>query len=144
MTPVASSPAAASIAPPPSPVFLVVVADRAAIDRLPTAAWQAQCADARLLIAVARPRLGFTTDAAIARYVAINAAAELDRLEQLVHRMLDGSGVDYDVVTMPYRGSRSPAKQERRIAAAMNRLASRCGATPLPAPALPTAVMPAA
>lgn len=144
MTPVASSPVAASTAPASSPVFLVVVADRAAIDRLPAAAAQARCVDAQLLIAVARPRLGFTTDAAIARYAAINAAVELDRLEQLVHRMLYGSGVEHDVVTMPYRGSRSPAKRERRIAAAMNRLARRRGATPLPAPALPTAVMHAA
>lgn len=56
-------------------------------------------------------------------------------MQQVVHEMLHGSGVDYEVVPMTYRDGPVPAKRERRIAAAMNRLARNRGATPLPDPA---------
>lgn len=138
MTAIAAAPAAAASGPDPTgPVFLVVVPDRAAADRLPAAARQARRAGASLLVALARPRPGFTTDAVIARHIAVRAQEGSVRLQQVAHQMLYGSGVDYEIVPMTYRDSRAPAKRERRIAAAVNRLAHRRGATPLPAPAMP-------
>ena len=41
------------------------------------------------------PRPGFTTDAAIARYVAMHAQDELFWLESVAQEMLRGSGIDY-------------------------------------------------
>jgi len=126
------------------PVFLVAVPDRVAADRLPAAAAQARRAGARLLVALARPRPGFTTDAVIARHVAVTTHEDLLRLQQVTHQMLNGSGVDYEIVRMTYRDSRDPDRRQRRIATASVRLARRRGATPLPDTLMRTAAQPAA
>jgi len=139
---IASSTAAASTAGPLRPVFVVAVLDRAAADRLPAAAAQARRAGARLFVALARARSGFTTDAVIARHVARHAHEELLGLQMVAHRMLYSSGVDYDIVAMTYRDSRDPAWRHRRIATAAEHLARRPGATPLPAQAMLTAAQP--
>jgi len=119
--------------------FLYVVPDRTAAGYLPAAAVQALIGGARLLVVLARPRHGFTTDAAIARYVVRGEQAELDQLERIAHQLLHRTGVSYDIVSMTYWGTRSPAKRQRRIAAAASRLARRGGATPLLAAAVPGA-----
>ena len=120
-------------------IFLYVVPDRTAAGYLPAAAVQALIGGAHLLVVLARPRYGFTTDAAIARYVARGEQAELDQLERIAHQLLHRTGVSYDIVPMTYWGTRSPAKRQRRIAAAASRLARRRGATPLLAAAVPGA-----
>ena len=135
-------PDAGPVATLAGPALLVVVTDRASANRLPAGAAQARRAGARLLIALARPRPGFTTDAAIARYVAVRARDELLRLESVTHEMLRGRGIDYDIVPMTYRGSRSAAKQERRIADQTNHLARRHNATSLPEPEMRAAAQP--
>lgn len=123
------------------PLFLVVVPDLAAIDRLPAAAGQARRAGARLLVGLARPRPGFTTDAAIAaRTAATDRAARL-ALQVAAHTVLDECGVDYELVLVSHRDSRDAAKRSRRIIAAMSRLARAKGATLLYAGmSLPTPV----
>lgn len=119
--------------------FLYVVPDRTAASYLPAAAVQSLIGSARLLVALPRPRRGFTTDAAIARYVGRRRQAELDQLERITHQLLHRTGVSYAVVPMTYWGTRSPARRQRRIAAAANRLARRLGATPLLGAAVPGA-----
>ena len=131
--------AAVPAAAPAVPVLLVVLPDCTATDRLPAAAEQARHDGARLLIALAQPRPGFTTDAAIAQRGAICAHEELLLLQRIAHRMLHGSGVGYDIVPMAYRDSRSATKRERRIAAATHDLSRRQGAILLPAPGTPAA-----
>jgi len=132
----------ASVALPPAPeasgpTFLTVVSDRSAADHLPAAAARAHRAGARLLIiALARPRTGFSTDAVILRHASVRAQEEMRRLEEVVHQVLRDCGVDYEVVAMPYRSSSAPAKRQRRIAAAMNRLARVRGAQLLPPEAI--------
>ena len=128
-----------STARPAAAIFLYVVPDRTAASYLPAAAVQALIGGAHLLVVLARPRHGFTTDAAIARYVARGEQAELDQLERIAHQLLHRTGVSYDIVPMTYWGTRSPAKRQRRIAAAASRLARRRGATPLLAAAVPGA-----
>lgn len=123
----------------PALTFLYVVPDRTAASYLPAAAVQALVGGARLLVALPRPRRVFTTDAAIAGYVARTRQAELDQLERTSHQLLHRTGVSYDIVAMKYWGTRSPAKRQRRIAAAADRLARRLGATPLFAAASPKA-----
>jgi hypothetical protein len=114
-----------------------VVPDRSAADHLPAAAARARRAVARLLIiALARPRTGFTIDPVILGHAAVRAQEEMRRLEQVAHQMLRDCGVDYEVVAMSYRNSRAPAKRERRIAAATNRLARARGAQLLPTQAM--------
>lgn len=133
---VTASPDAAAPAPA-RPTFLTVVSDRSAVDHLPAAAARARKAGARLLIiALAMPRTGFTTDPVILRHAAVHAQEEMSRLQQVSHQLLRDCGVDYNIVAMPYRGSRAPAKRERRIAAAMSRLARVRGATALPTQAM--------
>lgn len=112
--------------------FLVTVVDRAAIDQLPLAAADVARAGGRLLVALARPRLGFTTDAVVVWRAGIHAAEELARLEDCAQRVLADADVGYEVVPMPYRDSRSPHRRSRRIAAAAARLARQRRATPLP------------
>ena len=133
VTTIASSTVAASTAGSSSrAMFLVVVVEYADAAHLAIAAARARHAGARLLIALARTRPSFTTDAVIARRIAVHAQEELRRLEQIAHRVLLCSGVDYDIVPLTYRYSRSPAKRKRSIGAAASRLARRRGAIPLP------------
>jgi len=116
---------------------LTVVSDRCAVDHLPAAAAQARRVGARLLIiALARPRTGFTTDPVVLRHAAVHAQEEMRRLRQVAHQLLRDCGVDYEIVAMSYRNSRAPARRERRIAAAMSRLARVRGATLLPTQAM--------
>ena len=134
VTSIASSAVAISTAVSPSrPLFMVVVVEYADAADLAIAAAKARHAGARLLIALARTRPSFSTDAVITRRIAVHAQEELRRLEQIAHRVLLCSGVGYDIVSMTYRSSGSPTKRERRIAAAASRLARRRGAIPLPA-----------
>ena len=135
----APSPLLAPTAAGAQPVFLVVVADRADADFLPAAAARARGAGARLLIALARPRPGFTTDPAIARHAAIYAEEDLLRLQQTAQRLLHGSGVHHEILRMTYWDSLSLRRRQRRIAAATHRLARRHHAVPLPFRLAPTA-----
>lgn len=123
-------------APAYEPHFLVVVHDDTSIQGLPAAAAQARQMKGRLLVALAKPRARFTTDAAIARFAARCANEALSRREREVQRLLGGSGVQWTTVTMPFRDSTSATRRERRLAAAGKRLARRRGLTPLPAPCL--------
>lgn len=113
---------------------MVVVVEYADAAHLALAAARARQGGGRLIIALARTRLSFTIDAVIARRIAVRAQGELRRLEQIAHRVLLCSGVDYDIVYVTYRNSRSPAKRALNIAAAASRLAHRRGAIPLPPP----------
>lgn len=121
-------------APVYEPHFLVVVHDDTSIQGLPAAAAQARQLKGRLLVALAKPRARFTTDAAIARFAARRANDALSRREREVQRLLRGSGVHWTTVTMPFRDSRSATRRGRRLAAARKRLARRRGLTLLPAP----------
>lgn len=118
------------------PVHLVVVAESDAADILVAAAAQARSAGARLLIALARPRLGFTTDAALVRSVIARRQQEVLRLERLAHQALDHTGVTFETVLMTYRGGGSESGRTRRIASAVNRLALGRGAIACRQPAL--------
>lgn len=115
------------------PVYLVVVAESDAADILAAAAAQARGAGARLLLTLVRPRLGFTTDAAVVRFVAARRQQEMLRLERLGHQVLDHTGVPFDTVLITYRGGGSEAGRTRRIASALERLARGRGAIPCPA-----------
>lgn len=110
-------------------LFLVVVPGLDAIDRLPAAAGQARRAGARLLVGLARPRPGFTTDAAIAARAAARDHAACLALLIAAHTVLDECDVDYELVLVSHRDSRDAAKRTRRIVAAMSRLARAKGAT---------------
>lgn len=134
VTSIASSSVAVSSAVSPSrPLFMVVVVEYADAADLAVAAAKARHAGARLLIALARTYPSFTTDAVITARIAVHAQEELLRLEQIAHRVLLCSGVDYDILPLTYRSSGSPTKRKRSIAAAASRLARRRGAIPLPA-----------
>ncbi|MBE4718981.1 hypothetical protein DAD99_12715 [Pseudarthrobacter sp. AB1] len=116
--------------------LIVVVAESDAADILAAAAAQARSAGARLLIALARPRLGFTTDAALVRSVTARRQQEMLRLERLGHEALDHTGVTFETVLMTYRGGGSESGRTRRIASAVNRLALGRGAIACRQPAL--------
>ena len=128
----------ASTAAPTGLIYLVVVAQFDVAGSLAAAAVQARRAGAGLLIALARPRCGFTTDAAIAQRVVVRRRQEMLHLERLANQDLDRTGVAVDTVLMTYRGGGSQPGRNRRISAAMNRLARRRGATPLSATDQPT------
>ena len=100
-------------APPYRSQFLVVVHDDTSLEGLPAAAAQACRIKDRLLVALATPCAGFTTDAAIARFAAC--------------------GVEWTIVRMPVRNSTNVTRRERRLATAAKRLARRRGLAPLPA-----------
>lgn len=126
-----------STAPVPTPAtavrlpqaVLVVVTDRDAVDHLPAVGALARRAGVRLLVGLSVPRLGFTIDAAVVLHAVHDSREELNRLEESVHGMLAGSGIDYEVVPIAFRDSRSPAKRDRRRTAAAARLARLHGAT---------------
>lgn len=140
-TPDAAIPTSAST----GPAFVTVVPDRATADHLPAAAAAARREGGRLLIiALARPRTGFTIDPVIIRHAAFHAQQEIRRLEQVAHQLLRHCGIDYDIVVMPFRSSRAPSKRERRIAAATKRLAQARGARLLPTQVIADAGRPAA
>jgi hypothetical protein len=113
--------------------YLVVVTDCPSVDRLAAAAVQARGDGARLLVALARPRCGFTIDAPIVQRCTARAEQELDRLKNLVHQVVAGAGVDYAIGVMRFRGSESLVERIHRIAAATNRLTRRHRARLLPA-----------
>ena len=137
MSSIASSTVAVSTAGSTSrPVFMVVVVEYADAAQLALAAAKARHVGGSLLIALTRTRPSFTTDPVIARRIAVRAQEELRRLEQITHRVLLCSGVDYDIVYSTHRDSRSPARRKLNIAAAASRLARRRGAIPLPTPPL--------
>jgi len=110
-----------------------VAHDDASVDRLPAAAAQARRINGRLLVAVAQPRGGFTTDAAIARFAARRTDKALLRREREVQRLLGGSGVDWATVRMPFWDSTSVTRRARRLATAAKRLVRRRGVAALPA-----------
>lgn len=112
--------------------YLVVVDDESSPERLPAAAARARRINARLLVALPQRRIGFTTDAAVARFAARRTDEELLNREQQVQRVLRGSGVDWTAVRMPFRDSASETRRARRLAAAAGRLCRRRGIAPLP------------
>ena len=114
------------------PQFLVVVDDGSSLQRLPAAAARARRINARLLVALAQRRIGFTTDAAVARSAARRTDEALLNQERQVHRVLRGSGVDWTSVRMPFRDSASATRRARRLAAAAGRLCRRREIAPLP------------
>ena len=120
--------------------FLVVVDQKSSLERLSAAGVRARGMNARLLVALAQRRIGFTTDAAVARSATRRTDEALLNLERDVQRALRGSGVDWTAVAMPFRDSASATRRARRIAAAADRLCRRRGIAPLPpsdAPAPP-------
>ncbi|MCO4239594.1 hypothetical protein [Pseudarthrobacter raffinosi] len=124
----------ATIADSAGPVYLIViVAESGAADVLAAAATQARGAGARLLIALARPRLGFTTDAALVRFVTARRNLEMLWLQRLGHQVLDPAGVTFETVLMTYRGGGSEYGRTRRLASALERLARGRGAIRRPA-----------
>ncbi|WP_155850158.1 hypothetical protein [Arthrobacter sp. Br18] len=126
--------APATVADSTAPVYLIVIAAESdAADLLALAAPQARGVGARLLVALIRPRLGFTTDPALVRFVTARRKQEVLRLERLGHQVLDPAGVTFETVSMTYRGGGSESGQTRRIAAALERLARGRGAIRWPA-----------
>ena len=126
---------------PPRPLLLVEMAHLAAAEVLPAAAAQAASLNARLLVGIARPRPGFTTDIAIAQRAAGRDQEDCLQLMLAAHGLLEGTRVDYELALVSYRQSRVPQKRARRIAAAMSRLAKQRGAVPLAS--MPLAAPPA-
>lgn len=122
----------ASAVAPTELTYLAVVADFDVAESLAAASVQVRRAGARLLIALARARCGFTTDAAIAQRVVVRRWQEILDMERLAHQALDRTGVPFETVLMIYRGGCTQPGRSRRISAAMNRLARRHGATLLP------------
>ncbi len=112
--------------------FLVVVDDESSLERLPAAAVRAHRMNARLLVALAQRRTGFTTDAAVARSAARRTDEALLDRERDVQRVLRDSGVEWTAVGMPFRDSASATRRTRRIAAAAGRLCRRRAIAPLP------------
>jgi len=112
--------------------FLVVVDDESSLERLSAAAARARRINARLLVALAQRRIGFTTDGAVARSAARRIDEALLNRERHVQRVLRGSGVDWTAVRMPFRDSASATRRTRRLAAAASRLCRRRGIAPLP------------
>jgi len=121
-----------STAPPFSRQFLFVVHDDATLGQLPTAAATARRMEGRLLVALAQPRAGFTTDPAIARFAARRADEALLRRERDVQHVLHDSGVDWTTVVMAFRDSGSATRLTRRLTKAAERLSRRRGVALLP------------
>lgn len=90
-------PDAGPVASLAGPALLVDVTNHASANRPPAATAQERRPGTRCLIALSQPRPGFTTDAAIARCVAVQAQDELFRRENVTQEMLRGSGVDSDI-----------------------------------------------
>lgn len=119
----------AAVARSAVPVYLIVIAAESdGADVLLAAAPQASGVGAHLLIALVRPRLGFTTDAALVRSVSARRTQEVLRLDRLGRRVLGDTGVTFETVLMTYRGGGSEAGQARRMAAALDRLCRGRGA----------------
>jgi hypothetical protein len=108
-----------------SPLFLVVVAHHADVERLPMLASLVTLSGGRLLVGIASPRLGFTTDAAVLWRAAMGTPRDVALLAEAVDRQLGGHLEGYEIVEMPYRDTSSAARRRRRIAAAADRLARR-------------------
>lgn len=125
----------AAVAVSAGPVYLIVIAAESdAADVLFAAAMQARDAGARLLIAFARPRLGFTTDPVLVRFVTARRKQEMLRLERLAHQVLDPPGITFETVLMTYRGGGSESGRARSISSALERLARVRGAIRWPTP----------
>ena len=119
----------ACLVPPSEPVLLVVVTKGEPSSTLAHATVRARRAGAGLLIALPRPRNPFTTDAAVARHAIRRLQQGQADLRALIDRQLAHGDIRYEVVPLPYCGTRSPYRQERRIIGAARRLARRWGAT---------------
>ena len=120
---------------PARPVLLVVMTDLDAAELLPAAAARAADANARLLVGMARPQSGFTTDVALAHRMASRDREHCLQLLLAAHGMLENAGVDYELVFTTYQQSSDPAKKKLRISAAMKRLARQRSALTLSVPA---------
>lgn len=112
--------------------FLFVVHDDATLGQLPTAAAMARRMEGCLLVALAHPRAGFTTDPAIALFAARHADEALLRRERDVQQLLHDTGVDWTTVTMAFRDSMSATRRTRRLTKAVERLSRRRGVALLP------------
>lgn len=125
-------PTVSTTAPPFSRQFLFVVHDDASLQRLPTAAAMAHRMEGRLLVALAQPHAGFTTDPAIARFAARRADEALLQRERDVQHLLHDTGVRWTTVRMAFRDSRSATRRTRRLTTAAERLSRRRGVAILP------------
>lgn len=127
----------ASTAAPPGLIDLVVVAEFDIAGSLTAAAVQARRAGAGLLIALARPRCGFTTDAAIAQRVVVRWRQEMLQLgasrkpglrphwRRIWHRLddLPGRCVPVRTESSHFCGYESPGPPPRCHAAVRDRSA---------------------
>ena len=96
---------------------LVAVPDHAPARRAPAV---------RLLIALTRPRPGFTTHVALARQIAVRAQDRLLWMESVAQELGD-SGVDHDIFPTTCRGSRFAVKHGPRVGDQANRLTRQHG-----------------
>ncbi len=108
-----------------SPLFLVVIGSHADVERLPMLASLVTLSSGRLLVAIASPRLGFTTDAAVLMRAAMGSRRDVAALADAADRTLHGLSAGHEVVELPYRDSPSAGRRMRRISAAADRLARR-------------------
>lgn len=106
-----------------SPLFLVVIADHGEVEQLPVLATLVTLSGGQLLVAIASPRLGFTTDAAVLWRAAMGTPQEVEALAAAADRQLAGQLTGYELVELTYRDSPSAARRCRRLATAADRLA---------------------
>jgi len=96
-------------------------------EQLLTVVPRAKAAAAHVVVALTLPRRGFTTDAAVARHVAVREHEEVLEVERIVRRSCVGTGVTAEVVVVRYLSSRFGSTRRRRSTAAVERLARRRG-----------------
>lgn len=104
------------------PVYLLVVTGFDVPAALAEGALRARRDGAALLVGLARPRLGFTTDAALVLHVLGRWQQEALQLARLGHLVLDGTGVTFKTVLMTCRGGGSLSEQNPRTYTAIMRL----------------------
>lgn len=129
--PIARSPRVES--PPPeqdppgteSPLFLVVIADHGEVQQLPVLASLVALSSGRLLVAIASPQMGFTTDAAVLWRAAMRGPRDVAALAAATEQQLAGQLTGYEMLELPYRDSPSAARRVRRIVMAAERLARK-------------------
>lgn len=112
-------------------LFLVVIADHAEVEQLSMMSSLVTLSGGRLLVAIASPRLGFSTDAVVRLRRAMGSRHDAAALAAAVDEELAGRLTGYAIVELPYRDSPSAARRIRRIATAADRLARRMHATHL-------------
>lgn len=110
----------------PDKVPRATLAGSAALVAVPDHAPARRAPAVRLLIALTRPRPGFTTHVALARQIAVRAQDRLLWMESVAQELGD-SGVDHDIFPTTCRGSRFAVKHGPRVGDQANRLTRQHG-----------------